>query len=405
MTNHISKVFSENLLILDDHPWLKNLISKCFYDLDKLFIQLPSSISMRESLTRIQNADRVIIHWEGNHRLGGSILEELIELDPKFDLRERVLVITTNPAREDVYYFRELGLERIIRVEHSKLKIQSTVMDIKKHLTNSIASKPNEESWRRIHGALDQLNSSSTPKHFESIEKAIGIMQKRSKDSNSATILDAKATLAFYKGDKVKAENYWKQAIDRNPNFHRAYCNLTNFYEKEQNFEPALKLIQKLNEKNKNSISRMVQLGRVHRNANEVAKAEHYYCLALEKDRYCNRALNGLAEIRFDQGEYNEARELLNRSQNSNKTASYLNRKGIDLVRKNKFEEALQLYKNAQFVLPDQDKGPLLFYNIGLCYSRWGKYKMAQQYLKLALIKKPDYKKAETLLERIESNA
>ena len=106
-----------------------------------------------------------------------------------------------------------------------------------------------------------------------------------------------------------------------------------------------------------------------------------------------------------DQGEFNEARSLLLRSQNCTRTASYLNQKGIGLVKRKKYEEALALYQNAQYVLPDQDKGPLLFYNIGLCYSRWGKLKMAKEYLRLALIKKPDYNKAELLLGRIESVA
>jgi Tfp pilus assembly protein PilF len=56
-------------------------------------------------------------------------------------------------------------------------------------------------------------------------------------------------------------------------------------------------------------------------------------------------------------------------------------------------------------VLPQQDKGPLLFYNIGLCYSRWGKKDMAREFLKIALIKEPNYRKARKLLSQLETGA
>ena len=64
--------------------------------------------------------------------------------------------------------------------------------------------------------------------------------------------------------------------------------------------------------------------------------------------------------------------------------------------------EACEHYTRAQYVLPHQDKGPLLFYNIGLCYARWGKHKMAQEFLKIALIKEPTYRKAQKLLEQVD---
>ena len=45
----------------------------------------------------------------------------------------------------------------------------------------------------------------------------------------------------------------------------------------------------------------------------------------------------------------------------------------------------------------------MLFYNIGLCYEKWGKRDMAQEFLKIALIKEPNYKKAQKLLNQIQA--
>ena len=72
-----------------------------------------------------------------------------------------------------------------------------------------------------------------------------------------------------------------------------------------------------------------------------------------------HRALNGMAEIRFHQGDLEESRRLLARSQLAYKTAANLNQMGIDMVKKLKYEQALEHYTRAQYVLPQQDKGPL----------------------------------------------
>src|SRR5207244_11007465 len=58
-----------------------------------------------------------------------------------------------------------------------------------------------------------------------------------------------------------------------------------------------------------------------------------YFKSALERDSYCSGALNGLAEIRFNQGDLEESRRLLARSQLAYKTAATLNQQGIELVK------------------------------------------------------------------------
>ena len=105
----------------------------------------------------------------------------------------------------------------------------------------------------------------------------------------------------------------------------------------------------------------------------EQEKAEKFYDLALSRNRHCSAALNGLAQIRFEQGLLSESRDLMERSQSAQELASYLNKVGISLVKEKKFHEALDHYSKAQFVLTHHDKGAQLLYNIALCYLRWGK--------------------------------
>jgi len=133
--------------------------------------------------------------------------------------------------------------------------------------------------------------------------------------------------------------------------------------------------------------------------------AEHYYGAALERDNQFSRALNGLAAVRFRAGDYEHSRELLQKSTSSVQIARELNMHGIQLVKSGRYEAALQHYTKAIYVLPQKEKGPMLFYNIGLCYSRWNKTDMAKEFLKLALIKEPNYEKAKRLLESLNHPA
>ncbi len=152
---------------------------------------------------------------------------------------------------------------------------------------------------------------------------------------------------------------------------------------------------------NKHRISRMVQIADIHLEQKDNDKAEHYYNLALEKDKFCSGALNGLAQIHFEKDELVKARDLLVNSQSAFEVAKKLNAKGVNLVKNGNYEGALELYTKAQFVLPQDDKGPKLFFNIALCYFRWKKYKEAKEFAQIALVKDPTYIKAKNLIEKI----
>ena len=206
----------------------------------------------------------------------------------------------------------------------------------------------------------------------------------------------------MHRDHEEAAKQYWQQALDKNPNYFRSYNNLIKFYRRSGNQTEALKLMQKMHELNRGNISRLVGMGEVQMALGDTKKAEFFFQSALDRDRYCSGALNGLGEIRFHEGSLEESRQLLARSEMAFKAAQRFNQHGIKLVRLGQFEAALELYTNAQFVLPQQDKGPLLFYNIGLCYSRWGKLEMAKHFLNIAIIKEPNYHKAHKLLAVVE---
>jgi tetratricopeptide (TPR) repeat protein len=389
----------ETFAIMDDQAWIWDLVSQAMESFRREYVRLPSTVPIRQSWNRFRSADRIIVHWESKLRSGGAIVEEIIETSPRYDIGEKIIILTTNPTREDVVYFNELGIRRIIRLRNREKEREIATKELKHHITMPCEMDKRELAWHKILYALDTLPSE--PK-LETVSKIEDALKKLKSEPLSAKYLDALAHITWLKGEGEKAVRVWQDSLDQNPNYFRAYNNLIRYHRSGEQNEEALALMQKLQELNKANISRLVGMGEIQLSKNDPDRAEFFFQSALNRDAHCSGALNGMAEIKFHQGDLEGSRKLLAKSHLAYKAASRLNQAGIELVKMEQYEKALEHYTKAQYVLPQQDKGPMLFYNIGLCYSRWGKADMALAFLRIALIKEPNYKKAQKLLGQVE---
>ena len=73
----MNKVFSECLIISDEHPWLNILIQNAMTESKLKYVRFTSNIQLRNSLHRFEKAPFIVIHWEGVDRKGGAIIEEI----------------------------------------------------------------------------------------------------------------------------------------------------------------------------------------------------------------------------------------------------------------------------------------------------------------------------------------
>jgi pentatricopeptide repeat protein len=394
------KRFNEILVVMDDQTWIWRLCSTHLEFLGSPHVRLPSTVPIRQSWDRLRNAQRIVVHWESKSRSGGAIVEEILDVQPNFDVAERLIVLTDNPTHEDVVYFAELGLRRIIRLRNRDKDLIRAGRELDLHLTAEQDKDTLEQAWRKLLYVIDTLPEKVPP---ETIARLEANVRKLKPEEFTARYLDTLAKISALKDDDDAALKGWYAALDKNPNYYRTYHNLIDFHRRRGRLQDAHALMQKMHELNKSNISRLVGMGEIQMQQGDTTKAEFYFRSALDRDQYCSGALNGLAEIRFHQGDLEESRKLLARSHLAYKCAANLNQQGIELVRQSKYEAALDHYTRAQYVLPQQDKGPLLFYNIGLCYARWGKNQMAREFLKIALVKEPNYKKARNLLTHVEN--
>ena len=364
-------------------------------------LRINSNTSIRSSWHRFKDSEQIIIVWENRFRNGGAIVEEIKEIAPNFPIRDKVAIVTTNPTREDVIYFNELGIRTIIRLVKQKYAQKTAETDLLGFI--KAEKKKLITTWDKIITHIDLITPKTPPAKIKKLMKVASRLANEIDKRPSARYHDAMGSLYAAINENERALDHWQKALDINPNYYRTFSNMVQFYERSGDLEKSLQLMHKLQSFNNKNISRLVKMGEVHSLMKDDIKAEHYFTAALKKDSACSAALNGMAGIRFRQGELEETRNFLSKSNIAYKMASSLNKEGIELVKSGRFQAALDHYSKAQYVLPYQDKGPMLFYNMGLCYSRWGRTDLAMQFLKIALIKEPNYKKAFRLLNFLET--
>lgn len=394
--------FNEIVVFTDDQSWVWKFLRDGLKREKVHFVRLSPDTPIRHSWHRFENSHRIIIHWESKIRSGGAIVEEILDACPHYDLGDKILTITTNPTREDVVYCNELGLRRIIRLRNRDKEILQAQQELGNHMKSHGFASKIEEQWNRVQRAVELLPDEPTVEQFEKLKKLIESLQKQDYKL-SARYFDCLALLYFKATDYKLAEENWLKALERNSNYFRSYNHLIMLYRHIKKYKKAYALMQKLHSMNNANISRLASMGDIHVKMGRDDRAEHFFKTALERDRYCSKALNGMAGIHFRLGELDKSRKLLSRSKLAYEIARELNDQGIELVKQGRYQDALTHYTKAQYVIPQQDKGPMLFYNIGLCYSRWKKPTMAYQFLKVALIKEPTYEKAQRLINALKN--
>jgi len=395
------KQLEDVIVFCDDRRRTWQTIHQAMQQSQLSYVKLPTSILIRHSWERFAACPFLIFHWESDRESQGSQLEKILEIDPNYPVGEKIIMITNEPSREDVIYFSELGLRKIVQLADNTAQAAKASKDIQRLLTATEPINSNAQQWSLLRKKVDQL-----PIHAQEDQLLILKNQLETlatdKDRLSARYYDISAWLAFKMAKPQLAEAYWRKAVEINPNHSKSYQGLIELFCSRKDYRKALNLIQNLQNRNKQNISRLVKMGEIYQLMADDFKAEHYFQLAIERDQDCSGALNGLAAIRFHQGNLEESRKLLEKSSVAYKLAARLNEDGIILVKQGKYEAALEHYSKAQYVLPQYQKGPMLLYNIGLCYSKWGKYQMAEQFLNLALAKEPEYPKAKKLLRQVQ---
>jgi Tfp pilus assembly protein PilF len=392
---------NEILLITDAKGHVSRLVSQAAKDLPLKIICVPSSLRFDRNWSRFSLAKHIIIDWSCHQRNPAGVIEEIQAASKNRLITEKVICILTAPVRSDIYCLAELGIRQVVRFSNSAPLLTRLQGELRRLLTSSPKTSNKEKLWKHVYS---QAMAVATGKIAEIDQVEATLNKLLGSDPRTARYHDCMALILQGRHDFEAAHKHWESAVELNPNYFLAYENWAKSLTALNKHDAALVVLKRMCALNNNRISRLAQMGFLQLEMKNLVSAEHLFRTALQKNPNQPKALNGLAEIQFLKGEYDECKRLLAQSSQAPAIASRLNKLGVQLVQKGNYELALELYRNARNVLPDNEKGPLLFYNMALCYSKWGQPAMARKFATLALIKDPAYQKPRNLLATLPTD-
>lgn len=200
-----------------------------------------------------------------------------------------------------------------------------------------------------------------------------------------------------------KAHSLYKEAIEKNPQYLRAYKTLADFHIKIGDRESALKILEKAARLNPKNASRQFMIGKL---ALETEKDMEKAGLAFKTaTKESPELAKEIAEIYLENGKAERAEEFFRIALHQKENIHLYNRLGIALKKQEKWEKAVVEYQKALKIEP---KNAIIFYNIGMVYLEWNKIagekkENAVKFLKQALEINPNFKEAKQTLIHLAS--
>ncbi|WGL60651.1 tetratricopeptide repeat protein [Pigmentibacter sp. JX0631] len=133
----------------------------------------------------------------------------------------------------------------------------------------------------------------------------------------------------------------------------------------------ALMIYEKLEAKSPRNLNHKIMVGEALLGLEETYKAEAKFHEILDKVPKDKQALTGMVKSNSIAGKYDLARSFFDQIEGdfeSKSLASYFNNRGVLLIKKNNFNEAVAFYKNALYFFK-KHRG-LISFNLGMAYYR-----------------------------------
>ncbi|WP_034606662.1 tetratricopeptide repeat protein [Megalodesulfovibrio gigas] len=197
-------------------------------------------------------------------------------------------------------------------------------------------------------------------------------------------------------GYKDKAMECFLEASNAAQLFLEPLKKLAEFFREEGQLEEQLKYLEKLDKLSPLNVDRKVEMGSVHVELGNMEEAEQLFDTALEQAK--REALNYLEDITsrvadtYNQKDparavkyYRKALELKGDMLDSSDLGTF-NSLGIALRRQGRWMEAVDEYKKAQRIAPDDEN---LHYNIAMAYAEGKDFLRAIKHLEEALALNP----------------
>lgn len=195
------------------------------------------------------------------------------------------------------------------------------------------------------------------------LKKALNEFKKaRSLKLKSARVIYAIAKIYDELGQDKKAEEWYREAITTNPRYLKAQQGIGDFYMRTGNEETAIKFFEHAATISPNNSQRQLAMSQIYIKDGNNEKAAEAINMAVIHDPKNAKIQADAGELYLKCGMAEKAAETFRNSLEINENVHVYNRLGIALRRKKRYKEAIETYRKALKVEPDNE---VVFYNLG----------------------------------------
>jgi putative PEP-CTERM system TPR-repeat lipoprotein len=209
----------------------------------------------------------------------------------------------------------------------------------------------------------------------------------------SVDLLTLTARAHVANGDRAKAEELLKRAIEKDPARLASYSLLGELYARENRLGEARTQFEGLLQRNPQSVSALTMVGMILEQQGSTEEAEKFYARALAVDPKAPIAANNLAWIYVaSQRKLDEALQLAQGAKERLPDEPGINDTlGWIYVKKNMAEQAIEHLEHSVELKPTD---PVFHYHLGMAYMQQGHRDRAKQSLAKALSLRGDFEGA-----------
>lgn len=339
------------------------------------------------ALTRLKQGqhDFVIADWNMPRMPGVELLREIRD-EPM--LRDIPFIMIT----------AEVDDGQIVRAAEEDVDgyiIKPFVTDVLGRKINAVLEKkanpPQVEIYLKVgYAYMENGLLNEAMKEFE---------RARELNPKSARIPLAMAQIYEAMGDHRKAEELFHTAVSHNPRFVKGYHTLADFQMRRGNDDAAMKALQTAVSLSPNNPSRQVEFGKLLINAGRMEEADQAFKHALKVSSKNADMHTAIGEAYLAAGHDDKAAEAFRGSLTITEDINVYNRLGIALRRKKRFKEAIQEYRKALAIAPNDE---VLYYNIGKAFLDDQQREAAIIAFKKALQIDPEFMECRDILKQLE---
>ena len=227
-------------------------------------------------------------------------------------------------------------------------------------------------------------------------EKALVEFEKAKKiKPDSARITHAMGQVYKAMGNIEQAENLFVEAVTHNPKYIKGQQGLGELYLERGNEAEAIKYLRQAATISPNDPDRQLKLGKLYTKNSLFDEADKAFQHAINSDPKNADLQTHIGEIYLENGQSEKAAEAFRGSLGLNETVHVYNRLGIALRRKKRYKEAIEEYKKAIKVEPDNE---VVLYNLGRAFLEDNQKREAADAFRKALEFNPDFNEAKEML-------